>query len=93
MTLVAVRLHQAIFSSCSRLIKPQGLYTALIVCLNVIADGGGSNLFTPGLETTFTPDEVQERIYGSKIVIISEQAMLNVIYTIKVCMLIMYSRL
>ncbi|KAI5920888.1 hypothetical protein F4810DRAFT_713087 [Camillea tinctor] len=69
------------------------LYTALIVCLNVIAQGGGSNLYPPELEGTFTPQEIRERIYGSKIVVVSEQAMLNCIYTIKICMLIMYTRL
>lgn len=69
------------------------LYTALIVCLNIIADGGGSNLYPPGMDKTFTAQEIRERIYGSKIVVVSEQAMLNVIYTIKVCMLIMYTRL
>lgn len=61
--------------------------------VNVIADGGGSNLFPPGLEATFTQKDIEERIYGSKIVVISEQAMLNVIYTIKACMLLMYTRL
>lgn len=71
----------------------QGLYTALTVCLNIIADGGGSNLYAPELEAMFTPKEVEDRIYGSKIVVISEQAMLNVIYTIKACMLLMYTRL
>ena len=45
------------------------------------------------MEGTFSPQEIQDRIYGSKIVVISEQAMLNVIYTMKTCMLIMYSRL
>jgi len=42
---------------------------------------------------TFSEDEIRVRIYGSKIVVVSEQAMLNVIYLIKVCMLIMYTRL
>ncbi|KAL8403273.1 hypothetical protein RB594_008506 [Gaeumannomyces avenae] len=42
---------------------------------------------------TFSDVEIQDRIYGSKIVIVSEQAMLNVIYSIKACMLIMYTRL
>ncbi|KAI0997986.1 hypothetical protein K3495_g10202 [Podosphaera aphanis] len=69
------------------------LYTTLVVCLNVIAGGGGSNLYPPGDFDTFTPEQIQDRIQGSKIVIVSEQAMLNVIYTIKACMLIMYSRL
>jgi hypothetical protein len=71
----------------------QGLYTALIICLNVISGGGGSNLYPPEMEGTFTPEEINERIYGSKIVVISEQAMLNVIYTIKASLLLMYSRL
>jgi hypothetical protein len=69
------------------------LYTVLIVCLNIIADGGGSNLYPPGLENTFTPQDIEDRIYGSKVVVVSEQAMLNLIYTIKACMLIMYARL
>ncbi|KAH8891079.1 hypothetical protein GQ53DRAFT_842004 [Thozetella sp. PMI_491] len=70
-----------------------GLYTVLIVCLNVISQGGGSNLYPPEMEGTFTPDEIEDRIYGSKIVVVSEQFMLNVIYVIKSCMLIMYTRL
>jgi len=69
-------------------------YTLLIVCLNVISQGGGSNLYLPeDYPNGFTPEEVEERIQGSKIVVVSEQAMLNVIYIIKVCMLIMYTRL
>lgn len=50
-----------------------GLYTALVVCLNVIAGGGGSNLYLPDDFGTFTPENIQDRIKGSKIVIISEQ--------------------
>jgi hypothetical protein len=48
-------------------------YTGLIVCLNVIAQGGGSNLFPPEQFQTFTQLEIDERIKGSKIVIVSEQ--------------------
>jgi hypothetical protein len=48
-------------------------YTALIVCLNVIAAGGGSNLYPPEQFIDFTDEDIQERIKGSKIVIISEQ--------------------
>jgi hypothetical protein len=47
-------------------------YTGLIVCLNVIAQGGGSNLYPPG-HWSFTQQEIDERIKGSKIVIVSEQ--------------------
>lgn len=70
----------------------QGLYTALIITLNTIATGGGSNLYPPELAGTFSEQEIRERIYGSKIVIVSEQAMLNVIYVLKTCMLIMVSQ-
>lgn len=55
--------------------------------------GGGSNLFEPDEFATFTQEDIDERIKGSKIVVVSEQAMLNVIYTLKACMLFMYSRL
>ena len=53
----------------------QSFYTALIVCLNVIASGGGSNLFPPDQLQTFTPHDIQERIKGSKIVLVSEQVL------------------
>jgi len=69
------------------------LYTLLIVSLNVISQGGGSNLYPPEMEGTFTPAQIADRIFGSKIVVVSEQAMLNVIYCLKACMLVMYTRL
>ncbi|EPE32221.1 hypothetical protein GLAREA_07354 [Glarea lozoyensis ATCC 20868] len=68
-------------------------YTILIVCLNVICGGGGSNLYPPEDFESFTPQNIQDRIHGSKIVVVSEQAMLNVIYTAKACVLVMYTRL
>lgn len=48
-------------------------YTTLIVCLNVIARGGGSNMFPPEQFSTFTEKEIKERIKGSKVVLVSEQ--------------------
>jgi hypothetical protein len=48
-------------------------YTGLIACLNVIAAGGGSNLFPPEQFSSFSQFEIEERIKGSKIVIVSEQ--------------------
>lgn len=48
-------------------------YTGLVVCLNVIAQGGGSNLFLPEQFATFTQKDIDERIKGSKIVVVSEQ--------------------
>ncbi|KAF2682669.1 hypothetical protein K458DRAFT_390591 [Lentithecium fluviatile CBS 122367] len=68
-------------------------YTILIVCLNVIATGGGSNMFLPEEFDTFTEEDIKERIKGSKIVLVSEQGMLNVIWTLKACMLFMYARM
>lgn len=68
-------------------------YTGLVVCLNVIASGGGSNLFHPEEFDTFTQEDIEERIKGSKIVVVSEQCMLNVIWTLKACMLFMFARM
>ena len=48
-------------------------YTILIISLNVIVAGGGSNLFLPEEYAAFTPADIKERIFGSKIVIVSEQ--------------------
>lgn len=50
-------------------------YTTLIVCLNVTASGGGSNLYPPEQFSTFTEEDIKERIKGSKIVVVSEQVM------------------
>lgn len=85
------------------------LYTGLIVSLNFIAKSGGSNLFPPEQFSTFSEFEIQERIKGSKIVILSEQVsvgksrrrprltnlkcMLNAIWTLKACMLLMFARM
>lgn len=48
-------------------------YTALVVCLNAIAAGGGSNLYRPGQFEHFSHEEIQDRIKGSKVVVVSEQ--------------------
>lgn len=48
-------------------------YTGLVVCLNVTATGGGSNLYLPEQFNTFTQEDIDERIKGSKIVVVSEQ--------------------
>ncbi|KAK3936785.1 hypothetical protein QBC46DRAFT_357189 [Diplogelasinospora grovesii] len=69
------------------------LYTGLIITLNAVAQGGGSNLFPKEMLGTFTPEEIEERIYGSKVVVVSEQMMLMVIYVLKACVLILYTRL
>lgn len=53
-----------------------GLYTGLLVTLNFIAQSGGSNLYDPGDEVHFTPKVIEDRIYNSKIVVVSEQVWL-----------------
>ncbi|KKA30940.1 hypothetical protein TD95_004333 [Thielaviopsis punctulata] len=69
------------------------LYLILIVTLNVIAENGGSNLFPVEQLSTFTKADIRKRILNSKIVVVSEQAMLCTIYTLKACLLVMYMRL
>ncbi|CBX95286.1 hypothetical protein LEMA_P024380.1 [Plenodomus lingam JN3] len=68
-------------------------YTGLVVSLNVIVSGGGSNLFPPEQFETFSQEDIDERIKGSKIVVVSEQCMLNVIWILKSCMLFMLARM
>ncbi|KAI5788315.1 hypothetical protein EDC01DRAFT_707601 [Geopyxis carbonaria] len=68
-------------------------YTVLIVCLNMIASGGGSNLYYESEFSSFSPKMIEERIKGSKIVLVSEQAMLCTIWGVKTCMLIFYTYL
>ncbi|KAF2227759.1 hypothetical protein BDZ85DRAFT_254809 [Elsinoe ampelina] len=70
-----------------------GLYTGLVVTLNFIAQSGGSNLYDPGDEVYFTPQVIQDRIYNSKIVVVSEQFMLCTIYALKGSVIFFYLRL
>ncbi|QDS72931.1 hypothetical protein FKW77_008134 [Venturia effusa] len=101
MSIVSLRFYSQIRRSGIRGFKADDyvmvvavmFYTILVISLNVIVAGGGSNLFRPEEFLTFTPEDIKERIFGSKVVVISEQAMLNVIYTLKACLLIMYFRL
>jgi hypothetical protein len=57
------------------------LYTVLIISLNVIVAGGGSNLFLPEEYANFTPNDIKERIFGSKIVIVSEQVNIRCVHS------------
>ncbi|KAH0556831.1 hypothetical protein GP486_005378 [Trichoglossum hirsutum] len=68
-------------------------YTLLCVSLNQIASGGGSNLMSREEIDALTPVTIAERIRGSKWVFVSEQAMLIAIWSMKCCMLVIYSRL
>jgi hypothetical protein len=69
-------------------------YTVLILTLNLTATGGGTALAMPGEDVTaLTPEQVKIRQRGAKIDLVAEQAMLNVIWLLKVCTLKLYSRL
>ncbi|KAI4719607.1 hypothetical protein E4T48_04081 [Aureobasidium sp. EXF-10727] len=69
-------------------------YTILILTLNLTAQGGGSALAMPGEDVfALTEKEVKDRQRGAKIDLVAEQAMLNVIWILKVCTLKLYSRL
>ena len=53
-----------------------------------------SNLIAPGEDvSTFSSEEIRERIYGSKLTIVSEQMQILTIWLLKACMLIMYGRM
>ncbi|PZD43827.1 hypothetical protein A1F97_02534 [Pyrenophora tritici-repentis] len=86
-------LNRFAIDDCIMITAVPLLYTGLIVCLNLIATGGGSNLFPPEQFSTFTQSDIDERVKGSKIVVLSEQCMLNVIWSLKACMLFMYARI
>lgn len=68
-------------------------YTLLVVSLNKIIFGGGSNYMTPEEIATLTPESKHNREVGSKWVFLSEEVMVLTVWTCKVCMLLLYKRL
>ncbi|KAL2871930.1 uncharacterized protein BJX67DRAFT_376782 [Aspergillus lucknowensis] len=68
-------------------------YTILCVALNQVASGGGSNLMTDEDIANLTPAIYAERAKGSKWVFVSEHAFVLAIWSMKACMLIIYSRI
>lgn len=65
-----------------------------VVGLNGLAQSAGTALAGPGEDTSIlSKDVIEARQYGAKITFMAEQGMLNVIWTLKACMLIMYGRL
>ena len=68
-------------------------YTLLCVSLNRVASGGGSNLMTDDDIAALTPEITADRIAGSKWVLVSEEAMLLTVWSMKVCMLLIYGRM
>ena len=68
-------------------------YTVLVIAVNKTIFGGGSNFMTAEEEAALTPATIRERTKGSKWVVVSEQAMILTIWSFKLCMLFIYSRL
>jgi hypothetical protein len=68
-------------------------YTALIVCSNKVVKAQ-SNLLPPGFDVaTLSKYNLDRRRYGSKLVVVTEQTQISVIWACKACLLIMYHRL
>ncbi|KAK0383392.1 hypothetical protein NLU13_9304 [Sarocladium strictum] len=66
--------------------------TVLMVTMNIIAKTN-SNLIDPKQQVVLTPDEISEREFGSKMVLVTEQMQLVTIWLVKGCLLIMFNRL
>lgn len=68
------------------------LYTILIVFLNVQAVAK-TNLVPPDQIASLTPEDIKERTWGSRTVVLVEQCMCSVQWGTKTCLLILYWRL
>lgn len=68
-------------------------YTLLVVSINKMIAGGGSNYMTAEEGTSLTLQIIKDRVEGSKWVFVSEQAMVVTIWSLKLCMLFIYGRL
>jgi hypothetical protein len=60
--------------------------------MNIVAKTS-SNLIDPNLHEELTPENIAERVYGSKMVLVVEQMQCVTIWMIKACILLMYHRL
>ena len=68
-------------------------YTVLIVVINIIAHTS-SNLLEPGTNmATMSRDERNERVFGSKLILVVEQMQMITIWLVKACLIILYYRL
>jgi len=68
-------------------------YTVLLVVINIVAHTS-SNLLEPGTNlATMSQEERDERVYGSKLILVVEQMQLVTIWLVKACLIILYHRL
>ncbi|POR31150.1 Uncharacterized protein TPAR_08628 [Tolypocladium paradoxum] len=66
--------------------------TILMVCMNIISNTN-SNLIDPDNPTSLSPEDIEQRVFGSKMVLVTEQMQLLTTWLIKACLLLMYYRL
>ncbi|KAI4730051.1 hypothetical protein E4T49_02017 [Aureobasidium sp. EXF-10728] len=68
-------------------------YTTLIVTINIVAQSD-SNLLPPGFDlSSLTPNQIHDRSYGSKLVLVVEQCQIMTVWCEKLCLLLLYRRL
>ncbi|KAI0533854.1 hypothetical protein GGR58DRAFT_93095 [Xylaria digitata] len=65
---------------------------ALLIALNFLFTKK-SNLIDPDHPPSLTPEDIEERTLGSKLVLVVEQMQILTIWLVKACLLLMYSRL
>lgn len=66
--------------------------TVLIVSINIISNTN-SNLIDPNHPASLTPEDIEQRVFGSKMVLVTEQMQLLTIWLVKACLLLLYYRL
>ncbi|KAK3618190.1 hypothetical protein LTR56_021401 [Elasticomyces elasticus] len=68
-------------------------YTTLVVAINIVRNTN-SNLIPPGYDTShLSQQDIRERTYGSKLILVVEQCQICTIWLAKACLLTMYFRL
>lgn len=67
-------------------------YTTLIVFLNICSDVS-TNLIDPADIPNLTPQDIRDRVYGSKCVLVAESMMCATQWGTKACLLMLYYRL
>ncbi|KAI0154709.1 hypothetical protein GGR57DRAFT_109049 [Xylariaceae sp. FL1272] len=66
--------------------------TAFFVAINLLAYTN-TNLIDPDHPLTLTPEDIEERTWGSKLAILTEHMQILTIWFTKACILVMYNRL
>ncbi|KAJ4245286.1 hypothetical protein NW762_014156 [Fusarium torreyae] len=67
-------------------------YTALLAIVSVLTRTP-TNLINPADNIVLTPEDIETRVFGSKLVLVTEHMQMLTIWGVKACLLFMYSRL